>query len=67
MKNKKNDLKNVCLQQVEKNFDKLEEIPHRKSGSAALDMAYVASGRYDRYFSVKLKSMRIYSSWINYN
>ena len=26
------------------------DFPHRKSGCAALDMAYVASGRYDGYF-----------------
>ena len=26
------------------------DLPYRKSGSAALDMAYVASGRYDGYF-----------------
>ena len=26
------------------------DLPYRKSGCAALDMAYVASGRYDGYF-----------------
>ena len=30
------------------------EIPYRKSGCAALDMAYVASGRYDGYFQNNL-------------
>ena len=29
-------------------------IPYRKSGCAALDMAYVASGRYDGYFQKNL-------------
>ena len=28
--------------------------PYRKSGSAALDMAYVAAGRYDEYFQKNL-------------
>ena len=26
------------------------DLPYRKSGCAALDMAYVAAGRYDGYF-----------------
>ena len=30
------------------------DLPLRKSGCAALDMAYVASGRYDGYFQNKL-------------
>ena len=30
------------------------KIPHRKSGCAALDMAYVASGRFDGYFQKNL-------------
>ena len=34
--------------------DKLKEISYRKSGCAALDMAYVASGRYDGYFQSDL-------------
>ena len=37
----------------------------RKSGSAALDMAYVAAGRYDGYFQKNLKFMG-YSCW-NHN
>ena len=30
------------------------DLPYRKSGCAALDMAYVASGRYDGYFQNNL-------------
>ena len=30
------------------------DFPNRKSGCAALDMAYVASGRYDGYFQNNL-------------
>ena len=30
------------------------DLSYRKSGSAALDMAYVASGRYDGYFQKNL-------------
>ena len=30
------------------------DLPYRKSGSAALDMAYVAAGRYDGYFQHNL-------------
>ena len=30
------------------------DLPHRKSGCAALDMAYVASGRYDGYYQRNL-------------
>ena len=30
------------------------DVPYRKSGCAALDMAYVASGRYDGYFQQNL-------------
>ena len=51
---KKNEFKECLFATSGKNFDKLEEIPHRKSGSAALDMAYVASGRYDGYFQSNL-------------
>ena len=35
---------------IESNYD----FPFRKSGSAALDLAYVAAGRYDGYFQKKL-------------
>ena len=31
-------------------IDNKLELPYRKSGCAALDMAYVAAGRYDGYF-----------------
>ena len=34
-----------------KNFP---DLPYRKSGCAALDMAYVAAGRYDGYFQYDL-------------
>ena len=30
------------------------DLPYRKSGCAALDLAYVASGRYDGYFQHNL-------------
>ena len=30
------------------------DFPYRKTGSAALDMAYVAAGRYDGYFQYDL-------------
>ena len=30
------------------------DLPYRKTGCAALDMAYVASGRYDGYFQQNL-------------
>ena len=50
---KKSTLKNVYLQQVEK-IKKQIDFSYRKSGSAALDMAYVACGRYDGYFQKNL-------------
>ena len=46
---KKNDL-NECLFVTGGKLNKEIELPYRKSGCAALDMAYVASGRYDGYF-----------------
>ena len=45
-KNKIND----CLFATSGIIKKELDLPYRKSGSAALDMAYVASGRYDGYF-----------------
>ena len=45
--------KNAYLQQVEKLKKKLNFLI-RKSGSAALDMAYIACGRYDGYFQKNL-------------
>ena len=45
---KKTKLMNVYLE-LEENKDE-PNLQYRKSGCAALDMAYVASGRYDGYF-----------------
>ena len=46
---KRESLIAACLLQVV--FQKMKLIlPLRKSGSAALDIAYVAAGRYDGYF-----------------
>ena len=42
------------------------DLSYRKTGSAALDMAYVASGRYDGYFQKKFKFMG-YRSWYNFD
>ena len=49
-KNKIND----CLFVTGGKLDKEPDLPFRKSGCAALDMAYVASGRYDGYFQRNL-------------
>ena len=46
---KKNEI-NDCLFVTGNRFKNDLELPYRKSGCAALDMAYVASGRYDGYF-----------------
>jgi len=46
---KKNEL-NSCLFVTGGKIVKEPELPYRKSGCAALDMAYVAAGRYDGYF-----------------
>ena len=46
---KKNEINN-CLFVTGGKIQKEPELPYRKSGCAALDMAYVASGRYDGYF-----------------
>ena len=50
---KKNDL-NSCLFVTGGIIKDEPNIPYRKSGCAALDMAYVASGRYDGYFQNNL-------------
>ena len=50
---KKNDL-NECLFVTGGKINKELDLPYRKSGCAALDMAYVASGRYDGYFQNNL-------------
>ena len=49
---KKNNLDECLFCTGERNFE--TDIPFRKSGCAALDMAYVASGRYDGYFQNNL-------------
>ena len=46
---KKNQI-NDCLFVTGGKINNELDIPYRKSGCAALDMAYVASGRYDGYF-----------------
>jgi len=45
---------NECLFATSGNINNELGIQFRKSGSAALDMAYVASGRYDGYFQSNL-------------
>ena len=50
---KKNELNN-CLFVTGGKIEKEPDLPFRKSGCAALDMAYVASGRYDGYFQKNL-------------
>ena len=45
----KNEL-NDCLFATGGKIKIEPNVPYRKSGCAALDMAYVASGRYDGYF-----------------
>ena len=50
---KKNDIKE-CLFAAGSKLEYDANISCRKSGSAALDMAYVASGRYDGYFQKNL-------------
>ena len=50
---KKNNIKE-CLFATSGIIDKKMEFSYRKSGSAALDMAYIACGRYDGYFQKNL-------------
>jgi myo-inositol-1(or 4)-monophosphatase len=50
---KKNELNNCLFATGEKTKQELD-LPYRKSGCAALDMAYVAAGRYDGYFQYDL-------------
>ena len=45
---------NECLFATGGEIESKINIPYRKSGSAALDMAYVACGRYDGYFQNNL-------------
>ena len=51
---KKNEINN-CLFVTGGKIENEPDLPFRKSGCAALDMAYVASGRYDGYFQKNLK------------
>ena len=50
---KKNDLKNCLFASGNKIFENID-FSYRKTGSAALDMAYVASGRFDGFFQKNL-------------
>ena len=50
---KKNELNN-CLFVTGGKIKQEIDLPYRKSGCAALDMAYVAAGRYDGYFQHNL-------------
>ena len=50
---KKSEFSN-CLFGSGDNITDETEFPYRKSGCAALDMAYVASGRYDGFFQKNL-------------
>ena len=50
---KKNDI-NDCLFATNDKIKTKLDFPNRKSGCAALDMAYVAAGRYDGYFQKNL-------------
>ena len=50
---KKNDISN-CLFVTGGKIKNEPKLPYRKSGCAALDLAYVASGRYDGYFQNNL-------------
>ena len=51
MKVSKKDKINDCLFGTGRKINYSLDIPYRVSGCAALDMAYVASGRYDGYFN----------------
>ena len=51
---KKNQI-NKCLFAIGGKIKRQPDIQYRRSGSAALDIAYVASGRYDGYFQKDLK------------
>ena len=51
---KKNNI-NECLFATSGLIDKELKLSYRKSGSAALDLAYIACGRYDGYFQKNLQ------------
>ena len=53
---KKNNIKD-CLFATGGKLENEPDLSYRKSGSAALDMAYVAAGRYDGYFQKSFKSL----------
>ena len=59
----KKELKN-CLFATDENNVNTTDLLTRKSGSAALDMAYVASGRFDGYFQKNLNIWDIASGII---
>ena len=50
---KKNEI-NDCLFVTSGKLNDFPDVPFRKSGCAALDMAYVATGRYDGFFQKNL-------------
>ena len=50
----KKNLINDCLFVTGGKIKNEPDLPYRKSGCAALDMAYVAAGRYDGYFQHNL-------------
>ena len=55
---KRNDINECLFVTGGKKKDEID-LPFRKSGCAALDMAYVASGRYDGYFQSDLNTWDI--------
>ena len=60
---KKNEIKH-CLFATNENFKNKIEITYRKTGSTALDMAYVASGRFDGFFQNNLNLWDIAAGFI---
>ena len=51
---KRKDISQSLFASGDKNLDKYNNINIRRSGSAALDIAYVACGRYEGYFQKNL-------------
>ena len=62
---KKNKIEDCLFAAGGKKINSINELLLRKSGCAALDMAYVASGRYDGYFQKNLNLWDI-AAGINY-
>tara|TARA_B100001093_G_C26686981_1_gene953110 strand:+ start:408 stop:1148 length:741 start_codon:yes stop_codon:yes gene_type:complete len=60
---KKNKI-NECLFATGENINNKLEIEYRKSGSAALDMAYVAAGRFDGCFQKELNLWDIAAGFV---